>query len=432
MKALILAGGKGTRLKDITGDLPKPLVPFGERSLIEHQIALCVRHGFREIHLLTGYGSEHFRSRLGSGEQFGARLHHHIESTPLGTAGSVKEVEDVIGSEPFLLLYGDVFIDMDLERLLEHHRRHAGLATLVVHPNDHPQDSDLLELEGDRIVEFHPKPHRPDHYYFNMVNAGACVLEAGITRHIPRGQLTDFGRDIFPRCLAEGEKLFAYATPEYLKDIGTPQRYRTVLADYLSGRCARLRLDHPRRCVFLDRDGTINTYTPFLRDPADFALLPTVAEAIKLLNDHDWLCVVTTNQPQLARGELTAAGLAGIHRKMEHLLSLGHAKLDATYYCPHHPDAGFPGEVAALKVDCGCRKPKPGMFLTAAQRFNVDLAGSYVVGDTTLDVAAAKAIGARSILVQTGLAGTDGKYTVRPDFTFPDLLAAARHIISSL
>lgn len=430
MKALILAGGKGTRLKEVTGDLPKPLVPFGERSLIEHQIALCVRHGIWDIHLLTGYGSDLFRDRLGSGGQLGARLQHHAETIPLGTAGSVKAVEAMVGTGPFLLLYGDVFIDMDLERLIDHHLRLGGLATLVVHPNDHPQDSDLLELDGDQIIAFHPKPHQPDRHYFNMVNAGACVLDAAINRYIEPGLSSDFGRDIFPRCLAHGEKLIAYNTPEYLKDIGTPTRYRKVLSDYLSGRCARLRLDRPRRCVFLDRDGTINTYTPFLHDPADFALLPAVAEAIKLLNEHDWLCVVTTNQPQLARGELTSAGLADIHRKMEHLLSLGHAKLDATYYCPHHPDSGFPGEVAALKIDCTCRKPKPGMFLTAAQRFNVDLAGSYVVGDTTLDVAAAKAIGARSILVQTGLAGNDEKYVVKPDFTCTDLLAAAHHIIS--
>lgn len=430
MKALILAGGKGTRLKEITGDLPKPLVPFGEYPLIEHHIALCVRHGIRDIHLLTGYGSDEFRARLGNGERLGVRIHHHAEATPLGTAGSVKDIEQVIGPETFLLLYGDVFIDMDLERLIAHHQRNSGLATLVVHPNDHPHDSDLVELDGDRVVAFHSKPHAPDRHYFNMVNAGACVLEPGINRHIARGVPSDFGRDIFPLCLARGERLYGYNTPEYLKDIGTPQRYRRVLADYLDGRCARLRLDHPRRCVFLDRDGTINAYVPFLRDPDEFSLLPGVAEAVRLLNDRDWLCVVTTNQPQLARGELTAEGLAEIHRKMEHALGLEHAKLDATYYCPHHPDRGFPGEVRALKIDCDCRKPGPGMFRTAAERFNIDLAASYVVGDSTLDVAAAKTIGARSILVQTGLGGSDKKYPVQPDLVFPDLLAAATYITS--
>lgn len=431
MKVLIVSGGKGSRLKAITGDLPKPLVPFGAVSLLELLIAQCVRYGFEEIHLLTGYNSGAIEGQIGDGHQLGARVVHHPEPEPLGTAGSIKSIEPLLGTEPFLVLYGDVFIDMDLGRLVDFHRGHAGVATLVVHPNDHPYDSDLIEARDDRIIAFHSKPRFGDAPYFNMVNAGAYVLDPTLLSRIPVGRMTDLGRDIFPAAVADGEAFYAYNTPEYLKDIGTPERYEHVLQDYLSGRCARRRLDQKRRAVFLDRDGTINEYRGLLCHPDEFRLLPSAAAGIRLLNHNDWLCVVTTNQPQLARGDLDCDGLASIHKVMEHQLGAEHAWIDATYFCPHHPDSGFEGEVPELKIKCDCRKPAGGMFRQAAERFNIDLTASYVIGDTTLDLAAARTIGARSILVETGLAGRDDKYQVTPDHIVPDLLAAAQLIIQA-
>ena len=156
-----------------------------------------------------------------------------------------------------------------------------------------------------------------------------------------------------------------------------------------------------QKAVFLDRDGTINKYVGFLRDIDDFELLPGVAEAVKLINASGYLAIVVTNQPVIARGEVTVPQLQEIHNKMETLLGAEGAYLDAIYYCPHHPHKGYEGEVPELKIDCDCRKPKPGMLLKAAEDFNIDLSQSWMIGDGENDIKAGKAAGCRTALIGT-------------------------------
>ena len=163
--------------------------------------------------------------------------------------------------------------------------------------------------------------------------------------------------------------------------MGTPDRYRAVERDILSGLVERKCLSRRQRAVFLDRDGTLNKYVGFLRDIDDLELLPGAAEAVRMINDSGYLAIVATNQPVIARGEVTVAQLEEIHMKLETLLGREGAYVDAIYYCPHHPDSGFAGEIKELKMDCDCRKPKPGMLLAAARRFNIDLSESWMVGD---------------------------------------------------
>ena len=154
-----------------------------------------------------------------------------------------------------------------------------------------------------------------------------------------------------------------------------------------------------KRAVFLDRDGTINRYVGFLRDIGQFELLPGVAKAIKRINESDYLCIVVTNQPVIARGEVTVEELAEIHNKMENLLQVQAAHIDGIYFCPHHPDKGFEGEISGLKIECDCRKPKPGMLLRAAEDYNIDLSQSWVIGDSERDVQTGINAGCRTILL---------------------------------
>ena len=153
--------------------------------------------------------------------------------------------------------------------------------------------------------------------------------------------------------------------------------------------------------MFLDRDGTINKYVGFLRDIGQFELIPGVAEAIKKINESGYLAIVVTNQPVIARGEVTTSELQLIHNKMETLLGEEGAYFDAIYYCPHHPHRGYPGEIEALKIDCDCRKPKPGMLLQAAKDFNISLEDSWMIGDGENDIKAGKAAGCRTALIGT-------------------------------
>ena len=199
--------------------------------------------------------------------------------------------------------------------------------------------------------------------------------------------------------LAGTGKMFCYDSPEYVKDMGTPDRYYSVCADYREGRVTGKNLKNKQKAIFLDRDGTINKYVGFLRNIDEFELLDGAAEAIRKINESGYLAIVATNQPVIARGEVSFDELEEIHNKMETLLGKEGAYLDAIYYCPHHPHKGYDGERPELKIDCDCRKPKPGMLLKAASDFNIDLSQSWMVGDGENDIKAGINAGCKTALI---------------------------------
>ena len=224
--------------------------------------------------------------------------------------------------------------------------------------------------------------------------------------------------------LAGTGKMFCYDSPEYVKDMGTPDRFHQVEEDFKAGRVAAKNLSNKQKAVFLDRDGTINKYVGFLRNINEFELINGVAEAIKKINASGYLAIVVTNQPVIARGEVTFQELEEIHNKMETELGLQGAYLDAIYYCPHHPHKGYEGEVPELKIECDCRKPKPGMLLKAATDYNIDLSQSYMIGDGENDIKAGLAARCKAILVNG--TGTDAK---SEDFGQADTLASVLEFV---
>jgi D,D-heptose 1,7-bisphosphate phosphatase len=399
LPAVIIAGGKGTRLG--LPDLPKPMAPLLGKPLLQYQIELLAASGIQDITILAGHLAEKITGYFGDGQRFGVHLRYIIEDVPLGTAGAVRQLAGVLKND-FLVLYGDVYVDMDLAALVAWHRREASLGSLVVHPNDHPHDSDLVAADAEgRISAFISKPHPAGRDYRNLVNAALYVLSPGIFDFIPADRPSDFGKDVFPAVLAGGGRLRAYATPEYLKDMGTPERLTSVGQAISSGKTARRNLKNRQKAIFLDRDGVINVDNPAgVLKAADFRLLPGVAEAIRRINKSEYLCIVVTNQPFIAKGQMSPADLEAVHARMDSLLGEAGAFVDATYFCPHHPEKGWPGEVPELKIACDCRKPAPGMLKEAAQDLNIDLAASWIIGDRLSDLAAGQAAGCRdSILV---------------------------------
>jgi mannose-1-phosphate guanylyltransferase / phosphomannomutase len=262
------------------------------------------------------------------------------------------------------------------------------------------------------------------------VNAGMYVMSPRILDVIPRGVPTDFGRDIFPRIFA-AEPLFAYPTPEYIKDMGTPERLARVSSDEASGKVARWNFQQSRPAVFLDRDGVLNASNGYIDTPEKLCMLPGVAAAIRRLNQSDYLSVVVTNQPVVARGLSTLEGLDDIHKKLEWELGESHAWLDAIFACPHHPDRGFPGENVVFKIDCECRKPKTGMIDQARARFNIDMTRSFMVGDSARDILCGRAAGVTTIGVRSGEGCRDVTDDSLPDFMFTDLAEAVQFILGS-
>ena len=428
---LIVAGGMGKRLRERLGDLPKPMIPIAGRPLLEHQIELARKHGFDEIIIFACYGAELIESHFGEGAKWGVKISYVVEKEPLGTAGAVLAGYESLGQN-FLVLYGDTMVNVDLERIWQRHMNSGADATLLLHPNDHPLDSDLVETDAeDWITAFHNRPHPPERWFQNLVNAGLYVVRKSALEPWVAGlKAMDFGKDLFPMMLGRGAKLLGYGSPEYIKDIGTPKRYDKISAEFAAGVVERSALSSPQRAVFLDRDGTLIRDVGGLTRPEQLELLPGAAAGVRELNHHGFRAVLITNQPVVAKGQCTEADVELTHRKLQTLLGREHAFLDRIYYCPHHPEKGFPGERPELKIDCDCRKPKIGMLRQAARDLNLALNESWLIGDTTTDVETAHRAGLKSIAVLTGSAGADGKHARRPLFVAENVLDAARLLLA--
>ncbi|MFO7655633.1 MAG: HAD-IIIA family hydrolase [Bacteroidales bacterium] len=426
MKAVILAGGKGTRLAEYTRELPKPMLRIGGASILEHQINLLIKYQVDEIIILVNHLKDIIMNHFGDGSTYNVQIRYFEETLPLGTVGGIKEVEEWL-TDDFFVLYGDVMVNMDLNRLKDFHARKKSQCTLVLHPNNHPYDSDLVETdENSRVKAFHAKPHDALKYFHNLVNAGVYIFSPDILKYLEKGKKADFGREVFPR-IFKNIRMFGYNTSEYLKDMGTPERWEEVNEDYKSGRVFQLNYENLQKAVFLDRDGVLNVEKSYISRPEDLELYNFTAEAVRTINDSDYLSVVVTNQSVIARNLCTLDELDTVHKKLETELGNQHAKLDAIYFCPHHPDKGYPEERSEYKIDCNCRKPKTGLFLEASQQFNIELGESWMIGDSERDILAGKNAGCKTIGVMTGYGCA--KTSVQPDFFFADLLEAVNFII---
>nr|WP_321234165.1 HAD-IIIA family hydrolase [uncultured Psychroserpens sp.] len=429
MKLVIIAGGKGTRLG--LKEIPKPMVVINGKPLLEHQIDLAKRYGLTEIYILSGHLSSVIIDHFGDGANFGVNITHVVEDKPLSTAGAVKQLEGLI-EDRFMVFYGDTIMDLDLTNFIGFDSENMdSIGSILVHPNDHPYDSDLIEINAnERVTAFLSKPHKEDLFYSNMVNAALYILSPKVFDYITPNEASDFGKHIFPQIL-ETENLYAYKTTEYIKDMGTPDRFAKVENDLVSGKVARLNRSKKQKAVFLDRDGVLNKEVDQLTNIEDFELIDGTVRAIKSLNKSDYLVIVITNQPVIAKGFISTKQLNSIHKKMDTLLGNEGAFLDDLFYCPHHPETGFEGEITELKIECECRKPRPGMLLKAAQQYNIDLENSWFIGDRYTDIAAGKSANTNTILLKTGHAGNDKDRfdSIESDFEFNNLLEATDYIL---
>jgi D,D-heptose 1,7-bisphosphate phosphatase len=431
-QAVILAGGKGSRLKSISGDLPKSMVSVLGIPLLRYIIEQCVLHRILDIKLLVSYKNKVIENYFGDGYQFGVSIQYILEDTPRGTAGALVDALPEL-DEQFLVIYGDTYFDIDLSDFWEFHQDQAGDISIFLHPNDHPHDSDLIEVNSSlQVHKIHPYPHDLK-WHQNLVNAALYMFNKSALNGVCFvSDNPDIAKDLFPLMLESKKTLYGYVSTEYIKDMGTPKRLSKVEKDIGSGKVKSLKKQTPKIAIFLDRDGTINQEVNHLSNQEQFELLDGAAEAICQINAAGILAVIVTNQPVIARGELKESELKIIHNKMDTLLGRHGAYIDRLYYCPHHTDRGFEGEVKELKFNCDCRKPSIGMFRQAKNDLNIVLEKSWLVGDSTRDILAAKHAGIKSVLVQTGFSGKDGAFEVVPDYVAKDLSEAVMLILKEI
>lgn len=438
MKVIIMAGGKGTRIQSVRSDVPKPMIEICGKPILQYQIENLKACGLTDITIGVGYLGDVIKDYFKDGSQLGVKINYFTEEYPLGTAGALFKMLDgkdcdavkttTVIDDDFLLLCGDVIFDIDFNRFIKFHKDHNAWATLMAHPNGHPYDSSLLVTEilppetagglpvsTNRVTKWMAKEDERT-WYKNLVNAGLEIISPELLREtiknfVPRHPETpdkiDLDRDVLKPNIKSG-KIFAYESPEYIKDMGTPDRYYETEADIKSGKVHARNLSQKQKAVFLDRDGTINKTNGFVTKTDQFELVKGAAEAIKKINKSGYLAIVITNQPVIARGEATFEELQEIHNKMETELGKDGAFIDGLYFCPHHTDKGFPGERPEYKCNCDCRKPNPGLILKAAKEFNIDLSQSFMIGDGKNDIEAGNNAGCKeSILVSESLSLLD-------------------------
>ncbi len=429
-QAVVVCGGKGTRLSSVLGDLPKGLAPVADRPLLAHLLSDLASAGVSEVWLLAGVGGARLREAARELAPAGLAVHTEIETRPLGTAGALHPVAQHLRSRFFYIL-GDVYTALDWGRLAEAAEAHGGLGTLLAHRSSHPEDSDLLALDdADRLVGWVGRG--PDGRSTAAVptaaltNAGVAVLHRRILRYIPPDRSVDLFGEVIPRRVDARDALFGYRSCEYVKDLGTPQRLAAVDADVRSGR-ARLRAE----LVLLDRDGVINDEVGPVTHPDQLRLLPGAAEGVARLNRASILTAVVSNQAAVARGLCSADDLEAIHGRLAELLGDAGARLDGIYCCPHHPETHHGEGVGALRGPCRCRKPAVGLVQRALAELDVPAWRAVVVGDSTVDLQLAVNAGLPAIGLETGHGCADGGYPARSVWRFADLRAACRWLDGS-
>ncbi len=394
MRAAILAGGKGTRIATLYPDLPKPMIPVNGEPVLAHQVNQLASQGIRDITLIVGYKADIIQEYFGDGKRFGAAIHYIVEQSPLGTGGALS----LLPKEDTLILLGDVFCEVDFQRFIDYHKRCQAGITLFVHPNSHPFDSDIVVTDNNgKVLAWKSKKDSLRGELRNLVNAGLYIFQAS---ELPSEEPTkcDLEQEfIVPRIATD--KVYAYRSTEWAKDMGTPERLKQAEMDIQSGTAFARSLQRKQKAIFLDRDGTIIAQDGYITRPDQVKLLDGAAKAIRKINQSEYLAICVTNQPVIARGDVSFQELEAIHARLDCLLGEQGAYLDDLFFCPHHPDRGFAGERVEYKIDCDCRKPKPGMLIKAAEKYNIDLSQSWMIGDSDRDRLAGEAAGCKTIMI---------------------------------
>ena len=429
MKVVIMAGGKGTRLKEITKDeIPKPMVKVLGKTILEHQIDVLKKNDLKDIIIIVGYLGEKIKHYFKDGKDFGVNITYIDEHEPLGTAGSFYYVKNYV-KEDFILLFGDIIFDVYLKKMIDFHNMKKSYATLFVHPNSHPYDSDIVLMDDDnKIIGFDSKNNVRTYSYDNCVNAGIYIISNKLIQKIDKLKKLDLEKDILSKVIEE-ENVFGYYSSEYVKDVGTVERIKKTSEDIQKNILEKKNLKHKQKCIFLDRDGTINIHKGLIVNPDEIELEKNVAQAIKQINSSEFITIIITNQPQVARGLCSIEDIENINKRLKTILGEQGAYVEDIYFCPHHPDKGYPEENKNYKIKCKCRKPGIELIEKAVLKYNIDLKNSWFIGDTTIDIQTGINAGMKTILLNTGEGGRDGKYDVVSDYMCDDILEAVNMII---
>lgn len=371
LQAVILVGGRGTRLGEITQDCPKPLVDVGGRPFLHHLTGNLVRHGFTDILLLAGYLSEQIKAFESRAAEFGCRITCIAEPSPAGTAGALLHAREHL-AEQFLLLNGDSFFDINYLDLCALPLGPLNTGAVALRRMSDTGRYGRAELSGGKLVAFAEKTANSP----GLINGGIYWLDKSVLDWISMSPAS-LETHVLPR-LAKAGQLLGKSYDGFFIDIGIPEdleRAQTAIPEQLR-----------RPAVFLDRDGVLNADTGYPHRPDQIEWTEGAHEAVKLLNDRGYFVFVVTNQAGVAHGYYQEETVNSLHRWMDAELAKSGAHIDDWRYCPFHPDA----EVSAYRAPHPWRKPCAGMLLDLMKHWRIDHANSFLIGDRETDMKAAR------------------------------------------
>lgn len=427
MKVLILAGGKGTRMSSLTkNNIPKPMILLNGIPILERIILSFKKNGIKDFILSVNYLHKKIMEYFKDGKKWGVNIEFIIENYPLGSGGSLYYLKDKM-QDDFIVCSGDLVLDVDINKIIDFHRKNKALITIVTHPNSHPYDSDLITVDkNNRVLHIKNKFEKRNYYYNNLVSAGLYIVNNKTLKYFNTEKPLNLEHD-FINSFIKSHKVFSYKSYEYIKDVGTPERLKMAEKDLQNGIVEKKNAQNKQKAIFIDRDGVINKYKGFINKVSQIELLEKVDEAIRIINSSGYLAIIVSNQPVIARGECSYKEVNEMFKKIETLLGESGAYIDGYYFCPHHPHSGYKGEIKKLKINCNCRKPNIGMLLTAVKDYNLDLSKCIIIGDTNTDVITGKNANIETFRV---LCGMTENTIEKPDFVCKNLYDAVNIITS--
>lgn len=374
-QAVILAGGRGTRLRPLTDTRPKAMIEIGGKPFLEYLIEMVHAQGFERVVLLLGYLPEVIQNYFGDGRRWGVKIEYSVTAVENETGRRIKLAEPLL--DPcFLLLYCDNYWPMQMEKMWQRFAAANVPAMITVYTNKDDYTKNSLRVDDEGYVAVYDKGRTSSH--LQGVEISYAIMSKSILELVPDDNVV-FETAVYPK-LAEERRLLAYVTDHRYYSVGSHAR--------LSLTETFLKRDPT---IILDRDGVLNKKPPraqYVRMWSEFEWLGGAKEALRLLSQGGYRVIIVSNQAGIARGAMTMADLMDIHERMKGDALQAGGRIEAIYCCPHNWDDG-----------CECRKPKPGMLFQAQRDFSLDLSRTYFIGDDERDAQAADASGCLSILI---------------------------------
>ncbi len=373
-QAVILAGGRGTRLRPFTDDHPKPMYKINGIPFIDYLVRQVKSFGISDIILLLGYKAEEIEDYLGDGSSYGVNISYRVTPEDYDTGARIADsISEITGD--FLLMYCDNYCPVNFDRLVSDFYYNKAEVQLSVYSNSDGYTKDNICINEDGSIPVYDKKRLMPG--LKGVDIGYAIIKKEVLdRFTDVNPDTNFEAVVYPEVI-KINGLYGTVTEHRYYSIGSWERIE-LTKEFFSG----------VKTVFLDRDGTINERPPkacYVESPQDFKWLPGAMDAIKELKNLGYRIILISNQPGIARGRLSEDTLSKIHEKMqEELYTATGFKIDAIYYCPHNWNEG-----------CECRKPKPGMLYKAQKAFSINLTESILIGDDDRDIEAGMAAGCK-------------------------------------